>query len=613
MLRDEIVRPALQATEAGSLPERSGIEEKYKWNTADIFESLDAWEKEFARVQNLVEDYGKYRGEISKSAAKLAECIKFDEDISIAVEKLHLYVMLNKDSDLRDNLYQGMNDRIRNLYTMAGSKASFILPEINSTPDGIIEEAMASHGLGEYSHFFDDIRRKKAHTLTEKEEMLMALSSGVTGGAYEIFSIFSDADIKFPSVEGENGDTIEMSHGRFYAALYSKDGDYRERAYKAFYKPFIDYANTFSVIFNNNLKGKIFNARARNFNSSLEAALHSNNIPVAVYDNLISTVSDNLAPMHRWAEIKRRMLKRDKIHPYDSYVTIFDNTKVKKYTWEEARGLVNDSLQLMGAEYLEALNRAFDSRWIDVYETAGKRSGAYSSGCTYGTHPYVLMNFTGLLNDVFTLAHEMGHNMHSWFTGQNQPFVYADYSIFLAEVASTFNESLLLEHLIKTSATRGEKLMLMEKYLNSVTATFYRQTMFAEFERTVYSRVEAGEALTATELRVLFKELYSKYWGPAMNVDDEEEYTWARIPHFYYNFYVYQYATGMAASEALVGLVKKEGQPAVDRYLGFLKAGKSKYSIDILKDAGVDMTQPQAVKAVIEKMTSILDEMEGLF
>ncbi|HPB83844.1 MAG TPA: oligoendopeptidase F, partial [Spirochaetota bacterium] len=510
-------------------------------------------------------------------------------------------------------LYQGMNDRIRNLYTVAGSKASFILPEINNAPETIIQEAMASHGLAEYGHFFNDIKRKKAHTLSEKEEMLMALSSSVTGGAYEIFSIFSDADIKFPSVEGENGESIEMSHGRFYAALYSKDGDYRERAYKAFYKPFIDYANTFSVIFNNNLKGKIFNSRARNFGSSLEAALHSNNIPVAVYDNLISTVSDNLAPMHRWAEIKRRMLKRDKIHPYDSYVTIFDNTEVKKYTWEEARGLVNDSLQLMGAEYLEALNRAFDSRWIDVYETAGKRSGAYSSGCTYGTHPYVLMNFTGLLNDVFTLAHEMGHNMHSWFTGQNQPFVYADYSIFLAEVASTFNESLLLEHLIKTSATRGEKLMLMEKYLNSVTATFYRQTMFAEFERTVYSRVEAGEALTATELRVLFKELYSKYWGPAMNVDDEEEYTWARIPHFYYNFYVYQYATGMAASEALVGLVKKEGQPAVDRYLGFLKAGKSKYSIDILKDAGVDMTQPQAVKAVIEKMTSILDEMEGLF
>ncbi len=612
MLRDDKLSAALHSTDAGSLPERAAIEEKYKWDTAGVFESIDAWENEFARVQRLVGEYEKFRGEISKSAQKLAECIKFDEEISISVEKLHLFVMLNKDSDLRDNLYQGMNDRIRNLYTVAGSKASFILPEINNTPPAVIEEAMALHGLAEYAHFFDDIRRKKAHTLSEKEEMLMALASGVTGGAYEIFSIFSDADIKFPSVEGEDGETIEMSHGRFYAALYSKDADYRERAYKAFYKPFIDYANTFSVIFNNNLKGKIFNARARNFGSSLEAALHANNIPVAVYDNLISTVSENLAPMHRWAEIKRRMLKKEKIHPFDSYVTIFDNSQVKKYSWEEARKLVNDSLLLMGNEYLQALNRAFDNRWIDVYETAGKRSGAYSSGCTYGTHPFVLMNFTGLLNDVFTLAHEMGHNMHSWFTGQTQPFVYADYSIFLAEVASTFNESLLLEHLIKTSTTRDEKLMLMEKYLNSVTATFYRQTMFAEFEKIAYARVEAGEALTATELRILFKELYSKYWGPAMNVDDEEEYTWARIPHFYYNFYVYQYATGMAASEALVGLVKRDGQPAVDRYLGFLKAGKSKYSIDILKDAGVDMTQPQAVKAVIDKMSLILDEMEGL-
>ena len=612
MLTEDRLMYKLHAAEAGSLPERASIEEKYKWKVSDIFENNDAWEKEFARVQELTGEYERFRGEISKSAKSLAECIKFDEEISISVEKLYLYVMLNKDSDLRDNLFQGMNDRIKNLYTIAGSKASFILPEINNTSREIIDEAITSHGLKGYEHFFEDIARKKAHTLSEREEMLMALSSNVTDGAHEIFSIFSDADIKFPSVEGEDGVLTEMSHGRFYAALYSKDDAYRERAYKAFYKPFIDFANTFSVIFNNNLKGKIFNARARNFGSSLEAALHSNNIPVAVYDNLIDTVTANLQPVHRWADIKRRVLKKDNIHPYDSYVTIFDNAEVKKYSWEEAVALVNDSLQLMGDEYLQALNHAFDNRWIDVYETAGKRSGAYSSGCTYGTHPFVLMNFTGLLNDVFTLAHEMGHNMHSWFTGQNQAFVYAGYSIFLAEVASTFNESLLLEHLIKISTTREEKLMLMEKYLNSVTATFYRQTMFAEFEKIAYNRVEAGEPLTATELRVLFKELYTKYWGPAMYVDEEEEFTWARIPHFYYNFYVYQYATGMAASEALAQLVKNEGQPAVDRYLGFLKAGKSKYSIDILKEAGVDMTRPEAIKAVIEKMSGILDEMEEL-
>jgi len=598
--------------EAGSLPERETIEEKYKWDVSHIYQNDEEWEAEFLKIQEMIEGYEKFRGAISKDAALLAECIKFDELVSMTVEKLYLFVMLKKDSDLRVNKYQGLNDRIRNLYTNAGSKASFIMPELTETPDETVEEAISKFGLAGYEHFFADIRRKREHTLSEKEEMLLALSSSVTGGAYEIFSIFSDADLKFPDVAGEDGEMQAMSHGRFYAALYSKDAAYRERAYKAFYTPFKEYANTFSVIFNNNLKGKIFNARARNFGSSLEAALHTNNIPVSVYDNLIETVSQNLAPMHRWAEIKRRMLKQEKIHPYDSYVTIFDSNEVKKYSWEEARTLVIDSLQIMGDDYLEAINHAFDNRWIDVYETAGKRSGAYSSGCTYGTHPFVLMNFTGLLNDVFTLAHEMGHNMHSWFTGQTQPPVYADYSIFLAEVASTFNESLLLEHLIKISESKAEKLSLMEKFLNSVTATFYRQTMFAEFEKIVYSKVENGEALTATELKELYKSLYAKYWGDAMEVDEEEEYTWARIPHFYYNFYVYQYATGMAASEALVSGVKKEGQPAVDRYLNFLKAGKSDYSIEILKGAGVDMEKPDAVTSIITKMSDIIDEMEKL-
>jgi len=609
---DERFERIFLATEGGSLPERDEIDENYKWDVSHIYQNDEEWEAEFAKIQSMIDGYDKFRGSISKDATALAECIKFDELVSMTVEKLHLFVMLKKDSDLRVNKYQGLNDRIRNLYTIAGSKASFILPELNVTPDSVIEEAISKFGLEGYEHFFDDLKRRRAHTLSEKEEMLLALSSSVTGGAYEIFSIFSDADLKFPTVTGESGEEQEMSHGRFYAALYSKDSAYRERAYKAFYSPFKDYANTFSVIFNNNLKGKIFNARARNFGSSLEAALHTNNIPVSVYDNLIETVSQNLAPMHRWAEIKRRMLKQDKIHPYDSYVTIFDSSEVKKYNWEEARKLVVDSLQIMGSEYLEAINRAFDNRWIDVYETAGKRSGAYSSGCTYGTHPYVLMNFTGNLNDVFTLAHEMGHNMHSWFTGETQPPVYADYSIFLAEVASTFNESLLLEHLIKTSESKSQKLSLMEKFLNSVTATFYRQTMFAEFEKIAYARVENGEALTATELKELYKSLYSKYWGEAMHVNEEEEYTWARIPHFYYNFYVYQYATGMAASEALVSLVKKEGQPAVDRYLNFLRSGKSKYSIEILSDAGVDMRKPDAVTAIISRMNNIIDEMETL-
>lgn len=611
MINDKLLLKLKSQSESGSLPERNEIDENLKWDVTHIYPNDNAWEEEFSRIKESIAGYDRFRGKISGDAAILTDCIKFDEEVSIALERLYLYVMLNRDSDLRVNKYQGMSDRIKNLHSSAASKSSFILPELIVTPEEIIKEAIDS-GLKGYEHFFDDIKRKKQFTLSEKEEMIMALSSTVVGGAYEVFSIFSDADLKFPTVVDEDGNESEMSHGRFYAALYSKDNAFRERAYKSFYTPFKNYANTFSVIFNNNLKGKIFNSKVRGFGSSLEAALHGNNIPVEVYNNLIETVSNNLTPMHRWAEIKRKRLGKDFIHPYDSYVTIFDASEVKKYSWDEAKKLVVDSLQLMGDEYLTALNTAFDNRWIDVHETAGKRSGAYSSGCTYGTHPYVLMNFTGMLNDVFTLAHEMGHNMHSWFTGENQPPVYADYSIFLAEVASTFNESLLLEHLIKLSESREEKLMLMEKFLNNASATFYRQTMFAEFEKMSYETLEAGKPLTASELKIAYRDIYSKYWGNAMFIDEEEEYTWARIPHFYYNFYVYQYATGMAASEALVNCVKQEGQPAVDRYLQFLKSGKSKYSIEILKEAGVDMATPDAIMAVIKKMERVLNEMENL-
>ncbi len=611
MINEELLSKYFSQSESGSLPERSEIDENSKWDVTHIYSDDATWEKEFARIQDFIEGYDRFRGKIANDATRLSECVKFDEEVSISLEKLYLYVMLNRDSDLRVNKYQGMSDRIKNLHSTAASKSSFIMPELIMTPEEVIQEALNS-GLKGYEHFFDDIKRRKQFTLSEKEEMIMALSSTVTGGAYEVFSIFSDADMKFPPVLDEDGNDTEMSHGRFYAALYSKDGAFRERAYKSFYAPFKNYANTFSAIFHNNLKGKIFNSKVRGFGSSLEAALHSNNIPIEVYDNLIETVNNNLDPMHRWADIKRKRLGKDFIHPYDSYVTIFDNVEVGKYSWDEAKKLVIDSLQLMGDEYLKALNTAFDNRWIDVHETTGKRSGAYSSGCTYGTHPYVLMNFTGMLNDVFTLAHEMGHNMHSWFTGENQPPVYADYSIFLAEVASTFNESLLLEHLINLSESKEEKLMLMEKYLNNVTATFYRQTMFAEYEKFVYETLESGKPLTATELKAAYKDIYSKYWGPAMFIDEEEEYTWARIPHFYYNFYVYQYATGMAASEALVNCVKSEAQPAVDRYLQFLKSGKSKYSIEILKNAGVDMTKPDAITAVIKKMERVLNEMESL-
>jgi oligoendopeptidase F len=364
-------------------------------------------------------------------------------------------------------------------------------------------------------------------------------------------------------------------------------------------------------LFNGNLKANIFNARARNYNTALEASLNKNNISISVYDNLIKTVNENLQPMHRWAEFKKKHLKINELHPYDAYVTLFSADEERKYSFSDAKKIVYESLKPLGEDYLSSILTAFENRWIDVYETPSKRSGAYSSGTTFGVHPYVLLNWTDLLNDVFTLAHEMGHNMHSYYTGQTQPYIYANYSIFLAEVASTFNEALLLEYLITNSKTRQEKLFLIEKYLNNITSTFYRQVMFAEFEKTVYDKTENGQALTSEALCKLYTDIYKKYWGYQMIIDKEESYSWARIPHFYYNFYVYQYATGFAASEVLSNKIKVEGEPAIKKYLNFLKSGNSDYSINILNAAGVNMNSSEPVIAVAKKMNQLLDELES--
>ena len=463
-----------------------------------------------------------------------------------------------------------------------------------------------------YRHSIEDLLRKKSHTLSQKEEEILALAGELTPTSYNVFSMFTNADMKFPVVKDEQGKEVQLSHGRYYAALYSGDREYRERSFKAYFKPFIEYSNTLSVLFSGSMKSNIFEARARKYGSAREAALGRNNIPVSVYDNLVKTVNENLSPMYRWTAMKKRLLGLKELHPYDVYVTLFPAAFDRKYPYEEAKEIVLESLKPMGENYLNSLKTAFESRWIDVYETQAKKSGAYSSGTTFGVHPYVLLNWTDLLNDVFTLSHEMGHNMHSFYTGKTQPFVYSNYTIFLAEVASTFNESLLLEYFIKMAETKEEKLYFIEKYLNNVTSTFYRQTMFAEFEALVYDKTEKGMALNSEDLCSLYRDIYQKYWGPEMVIDREEEFTWARVPHFYYNFYVYQYATGFAASEVLAQKVLKEGQPAVEKYLNFLRSGSSDYSINILAGAGVDMNSPDPILAVTKKMNMLLDEAEDL-
>ena len=601
------------AAEGQSIPERKDIDENSKWNLNDIYRNDEEWEKDFLWVSDKLPEYSKYVGKLSNSAETLLNCFRFDDEINIKLERLHLYSTLSKDSDLRVSKYNSMDDRVRSLYSKVGAASSFIRPELLSMPDEKLMTLINSdEELKIYRHSIEDLLRSKKHTLSIAEEKILAMTAELAMTPYNTFSIFTNADLKLPSVKDEERNLTELSHARFYSAMYSTDRDYRERVFKSYLSAFKDYVNTFTTLFNGNLKTNIFNARARNYGSALEASLQRNNIPVSVYQNLIDSANKNLQPMHRWAGLKKKLLNIKELYPYDVYVTLFDSDKEKKYSYEEGVKIVLDSLKPMGDAYLSSLNKAFNNRWIDVYETKGKKSGAYSSGTTYGVHPYVLLNWTDLLNDVFTLTHEMGHNMHSYYTGITQPYPYANYSIFLAEVASTFNESLLIDHLLAIAESKEVKLYLLERYLNNLTATFYRQVMFAEFEMIVYDITEKGESLTSEDLSELYKSLYQKYWGPEMNVPEEEKYTWARIPHFYYNFYVFQYATGFAASEVLAKKVKTEGDKAVNNYLNFIKAGSSDYPINILKSAGVDMNSPEPVKAVSERMTQVLDEMEKL-
>jgi oligoendopeptidase F len=601
------------ATDSKLIPERVDLSDEFKWNLSHVYTSDDEWEKDFKWVLGQIAGYRKFEGKLAESAEILLACFRFDEEVNIKLDRLHLYAMLSKDSDLRVSKYHSMDDRVKSLYAKVGAANSFIRPELLNIPDEkLLGMINSSDALKTYMHSIDDLLRLKKHTLSYSGEKILALASDITQTPYNTFSVFTNADLKFPQVEDELGTLTELSHARYYSAMYSKDREYRARVFKSYMQLYKDYINTFTVLFNGNLRTNIFNARARNYSSALEASLHRNNIPVPVYANLIESANNNLQPMYRWSALKKNLLGVSNLCPYDVYVTVFNSTNEKKYSYEEGVEIVTNSLKVLGDDYLATLNKAFNDRWIDVFETKAKKSGAYSSGTTFGVHPFVLLNWTDLLNDVFTLAHEMGHNMHSYYTGKHQPYQYANYSIFLAEVASTFNESLLLDYLLEVAGSRNEKLFLLERYLNNLTATFYRQVMFAEFEMIVYERTEKGESLTHEQLNELYKSIYRKYWGPDMLVLEEEQYTWARIPHFYYNFYVFQYATGFAASEVLAQKVKTGGEPAVRRYLNFLKAGSSDYPINILTEAGVDMSSPEPVQAVSSRMNRVLDEMESL-
>lgn len=596
---------------AKELPLRSDIDSQYKWRLEDIYATDDDWEKDFEKVREMMQKLDVYRGNLVSSSENLHQGLQLIMEINEILDRLYAYSHMRSDEDTSNQKYQALNRRAQALATEIASAVSFMVPEILTLSREKVEEYLnENEGLKLYSHFLDNILREKDHYLSEEEEKILAMASDVARGPGNIFSMLNNADLVFPTIIDEEGEEVRITHGRYIDFLMSKERRVRKDAFTALYSKYGEFINTFAATLNTNVKAHIFYARARNYNSALEAALSSDNIPVSVYTNLIDTVKENLDAMHKYVSLRKEVLELDELHMYDLYVPLVKELDIK-IPYSEARETILQGLKPLGEEYLRILEEGFNSGWVDVYENKGKRSGAYSSGC-YGVHPYVLMNYTDSLDNMFTLAHEMGHALHTHYSNENQPYVYADYKIFLAEVASTLNEILLLHYLLENTEDVLKKKYLINHYLEQFRGTVFRQTMFAEFEKIIHEAAEAGQPLTAEFLNETYHRLNEEYYGPDIVVDQDIALEWARIPHFYYNFYVYKYATGFSAATALANMILEEGEPAVKKYLEFLKSGDSDYPLNILKRAGVDMSSPEPISSAIATFRDFLKRYEEL-
>ncbi len=600
-------------TSAGKrLAVRSEQDTAFMWNTAALFPDDESWEQEYKEVQPLLEGFDKYRGKLGNSAETLASCFRYSDETEMRIGKLAFYASRRFDEDTRIAKYQGFRDRINNLSVLYEEKTAFVLPEILSIPESKIREFIENNGeLQTYRHYLDNLLRTRAHILSQSEEKILAQTGETALTPYKIFSMFNDADIKFPSIKSEKGEVVEVTKGRFSTLLKSRDRRVRKDAYDAFYGTYANWLNTLSASLAGQVKQNIFYARVRKYDSALNRALDSGNIPPAVYDNVIETVNENLSPLHRYFDLRQQLLNIEQVRPWDLYAPLIGDVEWK-VSFEEAARIIREALKPLGEKYLEIIDQALTSGWIDVYENQGKRSGAYSSSTYSAPHPYILMNYNGELDDLFTLTHELGHSMHSYLTNREQPFVYSHYTIFVAEVASTLNESLLMDYLLKTTEEKQKKRYLLNHYLDQIRGTFYTQALFAEFEKTIHREAEAGTPLTAEFFNNLAKDIYLRYFGPSFKIDNRYETNWCRIPHFYYNFYVYQYATGYSAATAISGKILSGDVAARDAYLNFLGRGSSDYSIDLLKGAGVDMSSKVPVQQTAKLFARLVDEMERL-
>jgi len=594
------------------LPSRSDIAVEDTWRLEDIFASDEVWEQEFQEVKSLIPDAKEFQGKLGESADTLYRALQYQDQLLERLGKLYTYSHMRFDQDTTNSFYQGLDDRMKNLYAQAASSLAFIVPELLSIEEDRLNGFLAEkEELKLYEHSLEEINRQRPHVLTAEQEALLAEASEVLGASGNTFSTLNNADLEFPCIKDEKGEEIEVTHGRFSRFLESADQRVRHDAFKAVYDTYGKFRNTFASTLSGNVKKDNFYARVRNYSSARHAALSENNIPESVYDNLVSTINENLPLLHRYVKLRKKVLGLKELHMYDLYTPLVKDVKME-ISYEEAKDLILKGLAPLGEEYIGVLKEGFENRWVDVHENKGKRSGAYSSGA-YGTNPYILMNWQNNVNNLFTLAHEFGHSVHSYYTRKTQAYPYGNYSIFVAEVASTCNEALLNDYLLKTIDDEQKRIYLLNHYLEGFRGTVFRQTMFAEFEHLIHQKAQNNEALTAESLTKDYYELNKKYYGvEGMVIDEEIGLEWSRIPHFYYNYYVYQYSTGFSAATALSKGILTEGEPAVKRYIDFLKAGSSDYPIEVLKKAGVDMTSKQPVEDACKVFDEKLSELEQL-
>ena len=593
---------------------REEADARYKWAIEDLYKDDEDWKRDYELLKSRIPELTKFRGRLGESAEVLLSMQKLSDELNQLLEKVYVYANQRLHENTDNSTYQNLASQAQGLLVELSESLSFVEPELMELPDGIIETFLdENEELLVYRQYFENIIRQKKHVLPTEQEQLLAAMGEVAESPKDIFSMFNNADIRFPEITGEDGHPVQVTHGRYMSLMQSRNRQVRKDAFEAMYGVYGDWRNTLAAMYRTNVKQEAFLAKAHKYTSDLEAALDGSHIPVKVYEQLIEAVHESMPLMYRYMKLRKKLLGVEELHMYDLYVPVIEQDH-SEIPFEQAKKTVLEGLAPMGEEYLHLLREGFDHGWIDVYENQGKRTGAYSWGA-YGTHPYVLLNYQGTLHDVFTLAHEMGHALHSWYSDEHQPYIYAGYRIFVAEVASTCNEALLIHYLMEQSKKAGDRkktMYLINYFLEQFRTTLFRQTMFAEFEKITHGLQEQGETLTADRLCEIYYDLNKLYFGEEICVDQEIAMEWARIPHFYTPFYVYQYATGFSAAIALSKQILEQGAPAVEQYKKFLKGGSSMYPLELLKVAGVDMEQKAPVQDALAVFAQYLDEMERL-